>query len=73
MKWPTDPELGPVLSGAIWLLLLAIAFLAATLPFSAVLHSNAAVIGVVIGSLTGVLGLVVQARGRVARRDDSEK
>ena len=64
MRLPNDPQLGPVLSGAIWFLLLLIAFLVITLPFS----PNAGIEGGAIGALAGVLGLAIQARGRIADR-----
>lgn len=65
----TDPQLGPVLSGLIWFLLLCIGFLVVTLPFS----PNAGIEGGVIGSLTMVLGLAIGTRGKIAerRKDDS--
>lgn len=59
-----DPQLGPVLSGLIWFLCLCIGFLVVTLPFS----PNAGIDGGVIGTLAGVLGLAIQARGRIADR-----
>lgn len=65
MKLPTDPSLGPLLSVVILLLILSIAFLVATLPFSAVLHSNPGVIGGVISALVTLLGVVIQLRGRL--------
>jgi prolipoprotein diacylglyceryltransferase len=64
-----DPLLGPVLSAVIYGLILCISFLVATLPFSAVLRSDPGVTAGVIATLTAVLGLVIQARGRVADRD----
>lgn len=60
----TDPQLGPVLSAVIWFLLVLIGFLVLTLPFS----PNAGIEGGVIGTLATVLGLVVQARGKIADR-----
>jgi len=61
-----------VLSAVILLLILCIAFLVVTLPFSAALHSNPGVIGGVIGTLTGALGLAIQARGRLGGKDPKE-
>lgn len=59
-----DPQLGPVLSGLIWFVLLCITFLVLTLPFT----SSPGISGGVIGTLAGVLGLAIQARGRIADR-----
>lgn len=58
---PNDPQLGPVLSVVIWFLLLLIGFLVVTLPFS----PSAGVAGGVIATLAGILGLVIQARGKI--------
>jgi len=60
----TDPQLGPVLSGLIWFLLLLIGFLVVTLPWS----PNAGIAGGVIGTLAGVLGLALQQRGKLDDR-----
>lgn len=67
--WPTDPELGPLLSAVIFLLLLCIVFLAATVPFSAVLGSDAGVTAGVIATLAGLMSLAIKARGRLGDRD----
>lgn len=64
----TDPQFGPVLSGLIWGLMLLIAFLVVTLPFS----PNAGIAGGVIGTLAGLLGLAIQARGKIAERRKPE-
>lgn len=69
MRLPNDPQFGPVLSALIWFLMLAIGFLVVALPFS----PSAGIEGGAIGALAGVLGLAIQARGRIAdrRKDDS--
>lgn len=63
MKW-TDPLLGPVLSALIYFLMFALGFLVVTLPFA----PNAGVAGGAIGVLASLLGVVIQARGRVAEK-----
>lgn len=62
---PTDPDLGPVLSLVVVLLIFSIVFLVGTLPFSSILHSDPGVIGGAIGALVGVLGIAITARRRL--------
>lgn len=64
-----DPLLGPVLSLVIYGLIACICFLVVTLPFSAILGSDPAATGGVIGTLTGALALALNARGKVEEGD----
>ena len=64
VKVPTDDEFGPLLSLVVLLLVLCIAFLVVTLPFSSVLHMDAGVVAGVISALGTVLGAVLYSRGR---------
>jgi hypothetical protein len=64
VKIPTDPDFGPLLSLVVLLLALSIGFLVLTLPFSAFLRIDPAVIGSVIPALGTVLGGVLYARGK---------
>lgn len=67
MKLPTDDPLGPLLSLVVLLLILSIAFLVLTLPFSSLLHTDPAVVGGVISGLGTALVGVLYSRGRKDR------
>jgi membrane associated rhomboid family serine protease len=60
----TDPQLGPVLSGLIWFLVAMAMFLVVGLLFS----PNPTVVGGAFTAIMGLIGLVVQQRGRIEDR-----